>query len=1697
MQSTPLQKTDVRRTGSVGGARSLEVDATEDAAIDRLTERNPAEPSVRMPADQARRERDRAREARAYELLRSLAMDERADRGFSIENRRAVASYYRNFCSASSAILKRMPEQSSVIGACAPQMPLPNHLRSIIPGALGLDCVQPEHPSALGHLDEKHDAAGYRRILGEESKRMLTVSDGQIEAVIFGPGGWPRELSKMLEGLSPTSTWMAIRIYARALELDLPGIVVTPADLDRLAHALPDTHFAAASLLRLALQARVPLENVHLGRRLATRYPAPTLSSHWWQQPAHGQTRTGFTSFTQLEGALISGRYQPEWASDAEIRELFGVILEAEEQRYFDRMAKPQLAELYTRGLENGLRHPPEASRWFSISSVSEGVTGAICDARVARALDRSGSLFPPASRIPTKWLELSERFADNPDPNAMLRLHFPPSGLALASRDRNHHLMLLDQWIENSDSLLGSELRTHIRMMPPELRYDAKIMDRLAKLVNALGERLWYPASEVLIEGKALTHHAPYARAAERLKGLPVGELVPIRHRRPFGFDLPETKLGDEKFSGMAAVVAAFENGDERPYKMDDDSIRSLQWAPDVKIWEDKLYAAAKKDHRVFGIFARAAELGDQQLKEKVRAWFEDRSMFRIYSDYVSPVSIPYLLRIAQATDIPINDLMVQGGLTNNMRYLCDEPGFPDESWRSWDERHRNAWRAELSKLDPALDVSAHSRLDAAKRVISGESGMAELTELLPAVIAQIVEGTLSPAEIPPGRDRVALGRELLDPWSSLPAGALLAALLVKLPREDLAEALESKGAPAADASRWARLATGLASLDARRLPYAADTLLTQPGSPDYLDLEVRLELATRPITEEALAELYEKLGRRSPTRWAEAVMDRALATPPGNKVRSIAVGHIENLIATDQLDYAELRSTLSEEALAPFKASAEAPLLTSLQAFRAASDQELDTAADELVGCIRKGTLSAGPAELTRAVLASMLQADLESVIPLDKAERMRRRSPAALRMTENKRELSTEGFVDVLGRLLPMHDDPDRDWDAVPSEEETRLTYCHTAVDNLKRFADAWQIALPGWGEGKSSTGKTSLIAHICAKTKTPYRRVVGSPDMKERELMGRRVDGAKIWSREMLEKLTPGQIRRVGYDYGFNARGMDIGAAIQRILDTQEKPHFCYGPLPRAAMEGECLVIDEARNIDPGVLNLLHNLVDADRRTLTVDENDAAGCEVGPEVIRPDKNFRLYFTTNGLDLEARNQISKATGSRIPFILVKSYDMEDLLQIVDENFGDLPEDVRNMMVQSHLALSELADNDKLAQETGGVIFTVRDLKRVGERYRTFAALQKQPLDEPARRALLRREIEEIYRGGLWQENDLKEVDAVLTTAVPYDGPSFYDHLQLEVNDKEVRMGDVTVSVLNIDHRLVPGPESELIMTARTKEYMYRYLKTIMMRENAAFIGEAGAGKTSIPTFAAHLRKQPFDAQLMTKNKTNRQIIGGYTRNGFHRGPVLYMSDLRGLLLIDEWSALAAGPAERLNSVFDHERALTVTEGDGRRVKMHEDSVRTVAYNPATEEYAGAQAHTVASDNRFVRIYVRSADPAEEAEILRNLNEKRRLPENVADVALDLLAWVRGAYGIGTQNGAKDEGAPRLGESLETPPNIGFREAKRVIQATADYVSKGRTVRDSFLAAVGMSFLSSQATSDNDQVLKQAELVAEELEG
>ncbi len=773
---------------------------------------------------------------------------------------------------------------------------------------------------------------------------------------------------------------------------------------------------------------------------------------------------------------------------------------------------------------------------------------------------------------------------------------------------------------------------------------------------------------------------------------------------------------------------------------------------------------------------------------------------------------------------------------------------------------------------------------------------------------------------------------------------------------------------------------------------------------------------------------------------------------------------------LAAGSLLSGDLRYAVGRHGPALFYPELEAQLSAAVDAIAKADPLTRPGAEETLLELLKAHAAVIPSDELAADALMKLHRHDLRRVLPLGQVDE--ELGGVAGKLWGEEEAPRTGKTVTVGDIELAFNEDPRKDVRAIPRKSNADLVPTATTSRNLRLMAAEWVRGRPVLLEGPTSAGKTSMVRYLAWLTETPYRRINLSYDTDVSDLIGRYVGGEKKYTRAQLEKKTDGELKHLSEEYGLE-EGLSRGEQVELLFAAQTKARWVDGPVVKAMKRGEVLLLDEVNLAKPEVLERLNSLFDNSKNlTLTEHRN---------EPVTPHENFRVFATMNPASYAGRAKLSKAMRSRWTTLEVQGLTQADITQILKARYGDaIPEAELAKLVAAHDALAKAADDGNIGRASGGLAYSLRNLNRVADRFVRYRGMGLSDA------ALMRREMEEIYRGGLFDPEDLASVDDMLNTAMPYSGPGFYDRLEVKETKDTFTIGDVTLRKLNTGHPLVPEAVTRLVLTDRTKQVLYRLAKALDNGENVGLVGERASGKTAIAEMLAGILGQPFYRQLISGSTDTMGLVGGYDNLGWKDGLLLEAGrpeNVPGMLLLDELNLGASSLLERLNSVLDDERKLVLAEREGDEIRMHPQFRFIAAMNPPTKEYGGRNKLSVAMQNRLTQIYVPDLNsPEEQKEILRAIGARSGVPEPVADALVDLQHWAVGAYQDGT-----------LGRDLreQNRPELSIRQLLNALDLVA-YFKKTKGLSDAFMLAVEVYYASRANMADNAKVLAQAKEIA-----
>ncbi|WVZ59171.1 hypothetical protein U9M48_009362, partial [Paspalum notatum var. saurae] len=241
-----------------------------------------------------------------------------------------------------------------------------------------------------------------------------------------------------------------------------------------------------------------------------------------------------------------------------------------------------------------------------------------------------------------------------------------------------------------------------------------------------------------------------------------------------------------------------------------------------------------------------------------------------------------------------------------------------------------------------------------------------------------------------------------------------------------------------------------------------------------------------------------------------------------------------------------------------------------------------------------------------------------------------------------------------------------------DACESDDFLRsYVLTNSVTEHILNLARAVYIKrYPVLLQGPTSSGKTSLVRYLAAKTGNEFVRINNHEHTDLQEYLG------------------------------------------TYVTDSQGKLQFQEGALVKAVREGHWIVLDELNLAPSDVLEALNRLLD-DNRELFVPELQ--------ETVPAHPNFMLFATQNPPMLYGgRKILSRAFRNRFIEVHVEEIPQDELRTILEQRCSMAPSYAKKM-VEVMMDLQKHRQNSRVFAGKHGFI-TPRDLFRWANRYRTF---------------------------------------------------------------------------------------------------------------------------------------------------------------------------------------------------------------------------------------------------------------------------------------------------------------------------------------------------------------------------------------
>ena len=403
--------------------------------------------------------------------------------------------------------------------------------------------------------------------------------------------------------------------------------------------------------------------------------------------------------------------------------------------------------------------------------------------------------------------------------------------------------------------------------------------------------------------------------------------------------------------------------------------------------------------------------------------------------------------------------------------------------------------------------------------------------------------------------------------------------------------------------------------------------------------------------------------------------------------------------------------------------------------------------------------------------------------------------------------------------------------------------------------------------------------------------------------------------------------------------------------------------------QAVRRGYWVVLDELNLAPSDVLEALNRLLD-DNRELFVPELQ--------ETIRPHPHFVLFATQNppGAIYGGRKVLSKAFRNRFVELHINDIPDEELKIILNKRCEIAPS-YCTKLVESMRELQGLRRGSRAFAGKDGYI-TARDLFRWANRksigYENLASDGFRVLGERLR-----------------SENERMALKKVLEKALKVPEISIEQLYEAASSENLERQLEVALTAKNCT---IPADEITMARSIAWTPAMRRLYALVEAcvehKEPALLIGETGCGKTTVVQILAMIHGQKLRVLNCHQNTETADFIGGFrpARQGdapfaWEDGPLIKAMRDGDILLVDELSLAEDSVLERLNSVLEPGRTITIPEKGGIDVEelvAHPDFRLIGTMNPGGD--FGKKELSPALRNRFTEIWVGSVSSAKEME-------------------------------------------------------------------------------------------------------------------
>ncbi|CAG9573097.1 conserved hypothetical protein [Leishmania major strain Friedlin] len=400
----------------------------------------------------------------------------------------------------------------------------------------------------------------------------------------------------------------------------------------------------------------------------------------------------------------------------------------------------------------------------------------------------------------------------------------------------------------------------------------------------------------------------------------------------------------------------------------------------------------------------------------------------------------------------------------------------------------------------------------------------------------------------------------------------------------------------------------------------------------------------------------------------------------------------------------------------------------------------------------------------------------------------------------------------------------------------------------------------------------------------------------------------------------------------------------------VTDELGKLRYVDGILVKAVRHGYWVVLDELNLAPTDVLEALNRLLDDNCELFVADTQ---------ETIKPHPQLRIFATQNPAGIySGRKMLSRAFRNRFLEITVDEIPTTEISTILCRRYL-LPQSFADKMVEVMTALQMHRQSSQIFAGRHGFI-TPRDLFRWAERrpetYQQLAEHGFLLLGERCRKSSERQVVRDVIESVTKTELDDKTI---------YH-PSHWPFVQCYFSQVESGVID----------------EFKIVWT----ESMQRLFTTVGIclehKEPVLLVGETGSSKTTVCQLWAALLGIPLHILNCHQHTEASDFLGSLRPSPpdrrdqalfeWRNGPLVQSMLSGDMLVLDEISLTEDSVLERLNSVLEPSRSVTLAEKSSADcIVAHERFLIMATMNPGGD--FGKKELSPALRNRFTEIYVR----------------------------------------------------------------------------------------------------------------------------